>query len=178
MIKLAETMSNLDVDVEDVDVAFKGVERVHACRTNYLVCLLAYNQPTESLQACFKNDSARKDMILQTLRFMGSVGLAPAPTEVNDLLAEARKEVRDWRGENGMDSAADFTSHNSYFCFRNSLDQGARLRVAAIKKSSRFACRVVSRWMTRHRDGPNIFEKHVLPFIAAFSFGNDEVGSS
>ena len=114
-------------------------------------------------------------MILQTLQFLGSVGLAPAPTEVNDLLAEARKEVRDWRDENGMDSAADF-SHNSYFCFRNSLDQGARLRDAAIKKSSRFACRVVSRWM--NENGANIFEKHVLPFIAAFSFGNDEVGSS
>ena len=79
VVKLARTMSNLDVDVEDV--AFEGVERAHACTTTYVACMLACYQPN------FRNDPSHQDMILQTLRFMGSVGLAPAPTEVHDILA-------------------------------------------------------------------------------------------
>ena len=76
--RLAERMSNYDVDLEDVGF-MHDAQRVHYCQTICMACLRIYEMNSYN--------HTLLEMITRTLQFMGSVGLAPAPTEVHDILA-------------------------------------------------------------------------------------------
>ena len=71
-------MSNYDVDLEDVGF-MHDAQRVHYCQTICMACLRIYKMNSYN--------HTLLEMITRTLQFMGSVGLAPAPTEVHDILA-------------------------------------------------------------------------------------------